>query len=484
MTISELLKTDFFENKANELKMRLDERKPEDWLKTVSAFANGEGGNLYIGVRDDGLLAGFQKSEIDHEKQILTNHVNQFISPRLSLSFAYLPYEEDGQTRYLIKAFIPSSGSKPVYLTYKGNQGVYVREDGFCPLASREEIGRMYLDRENFPFDMQKTDVKYSPEDFSHLFAVYEKNTGNLLTEKALSSIGFFDEDGYLRQGALFFKDGYHDDALLIKAVEWVGADRGANVFLHPSSCSASLLEEVDFCLDFVRAHSKEGYRKEASSRVAIYSYPKRSVFEAVVNALAHRNYYFPGSFVQLDLFVDRLEVVSPGSLTTRDPSKEPIYDLTSIRPQPRNPLICKVFTLIRYMETLGTGFDKIARDYSSCPSSHRPFAKSYNDSFALTLPNLLYSGGVLTKDSLPEVLHPFVERGSEYDERILSYCYLEGREAPEIASFLNIALSTHLRKDILGNLVSQGLLKIVARGKRNVYFTNQEKVFLQWFRF
>ncbi len=479
MTISEFLKTDFFENKTNELKMRLDEKKPEDWMRAICAFANGEGGTLYIGARDDGLLTGFQKEEVEREKLILTNHVNQFISPRLSLSFSYLPYEEKGQTRYLIKASIPSSGLKPVYLTYKGNQGVYVREDGFCRLASREEIGWMYNARENFPFDMQKTEVKYVASDFTRLFATYERKTGKVLTDKILSSLDFYDEEGYLRQGALFFKDSYQNDALLIKAVEWSGVDRGGDVYLHPASCCSSLLEEVDFCLDFVKAHSKEGYRKEATSRVAIYSYPERSVFEAVVNALSHRNYYLSGSFIQLDLFVDRLEVVSPGILPTRISDPEPIYDLISIRPRPRNKLICKVFALIRYMEALGSGFEKISGDYSSCDSSHRPFAKSYNDSFVLALPNLLYSPGILSKDSLPEVSHSFIESGSEYDDRILSYCYLQGRDASEIAAFLKISLSTHLRKDILGNLVSQEFLTIKARGKRNVYFTNQEKVLL-----
>ncbi len=480
MTISELLKTDFFENKTNELKMRLDEKKPEDWMRILASFANGEGGSLYIGVKDDGLLAGFKKEEIDHERLILTNHANQFLSPRAPLTFSYLPYKEGEETRYVMKVDVSPSGLKPVYLTYKGNQGVYVREDGFCRLASREEIGRMYNVIENFPFDLQKTKIKYNASDFSRLFAVYEEKTGKALTDKILSSIGFFDEEGYLRQGALFFKDGYQDESLLIKAVEWPGVDRGGDVFLHPASCSSSLLEEVDFCLSFVKAHSKEGYRKEASTRVKFFSYPERSVFEAVVNALAHRNYYFPGSFIQLDLFLDRLEIVSPGCLPSKAPSMERIYDLASICPQPRNTLICKVFTLIRYMEALGSGFEKITSDYSSCDFGHKPFAKSYNDSFVLTLPDLTYSSGVLNEGSLPNVSHPFIEKGSEYDDRILSYCYMQGREAPEIASFLNVSLSTHLRKDILGNLVSQGFLLIKARGKRNVYFTNREKVSLR----
>ncbi len=480
MTINELLNKDFFEDKGNEAKMRLDEKNPVDWLKAIVGFANGDGGVLYIGVRDDGLLTGFAKEEIEHTKNFLVNQVNQFIAPRLSLSLYYPSYEEGGEKRYLIAVSIPSSGSKPVYLTYKGSQSVFLREDGFCRLASREEIGRMYLNAENFPFDMQRTEMKYDPKDFALLFSAYKKNTGKELSDKALASIGFFDEGGYLRQGALFFKDGYQDDSLLVKAVEWAGADRSGDVFLHPSSCSGPLLEEVDFCLGFVKSHSKEGYRKEASSRVSIFSYPARSVFEAIVNALAHRNYYIPGSFIQLDLFVDRLEITSPGSLPSRAPSKEPIYDLSSIRPQARNPLICKVFVLLRYMETLGTGFDKIEGDYSSCDPSHRPFARSYDDSFALTLPNLLYSPGILNEESLPEVSYPFIENGSEYDGRILSYCCLKSRSASEIASFLKVSLSTHLRKDILGSLVGQGLLKIEAKGKRSLYRTNQDKVSLR----
>jgi ATP-dependent DNA helicase RecG len=477
MTISELLKKDFFEDKTNEIKSRLNGNNPVDWLKAIVAFANGNGGMLYIGVRDDGLLVGFEKSEIEREKNLLINCVNQFVLPRLSLSFAYLHYEDNDGRRYVIAVSVPSSSSKPVYLTYKKAQSVFVREDGFCRLASRDEIGRMYLDNDRFPFDMQRTDVKYEQKDFSLLFAAYFKNTGKSLNDKALASIGFFDDEGYLRKGALFFKDGYQDDALLIKAVEWDGIDRAGDVFYHPSSCSSSLLEEVDFCLTFVSSHSKEGYRKESNGRVSVFSYPKRSIFEAVINALAHRNYYISGSFIQLDLFADRLEITSPGSLPCGFSNQAPIYDLSSIRPQTRNPLICKVLELLRYMEALGTGFDKIVADYSSSDKSHRPFALNGNDSFSVVLPNLLYAGGVLDADSLPAVLHGFIENGSEYDDRILSFCCLQERSAPEIASFLKISLSTHLRKDIIGNLVRQGFLAVKTKGKRSIYVADKRKV-------
>ncbi len=478
MTIQELLHNDFFEDKKNEAKLRLDEKDPTSWLKTVAAFANSDGGTLYVGVKDDGQLAGFSKIEIDHVVLYFSSQVSQHISPRPLYQCSYLKHGEDPDFRYVIAIEISPSSSKPVYFTYKGNQSVFLREHGYVRLATREEIGAMYMSAENVPFDMQRSEVKYDPKDFTKLFRRYKENTGKDLNEKALASIGFFDGEGYLRLGALFFKDDYQDDRLMVKACQWVGLDRSGDVLLHPKTWSCCLLDEADLCMDFVLSHSAEGFKKEERSRSAVFSYPKRSIFEAVINALAHRNYYLYGSFVQLDLFPDRLEISSPGSLPGLGEGEEKIYDLFSIRPQSRNPLIAKVFQLLRMMEALGTGFDKIGADYVDKGETHRPFARNVHGAFTLTLPDLFFQSGVVGEEKLPIVAHGVIQEMSPYDDRILSYCYLKERSATEIASFLSITVSTHLRNDILGSLVKQGYLTTGKKGKSTLYRSNPEKVF------
>ncbi len=477
MTIQELLHRDFFEDKQNETKLRLDEKDPSSWLKTVAAFANCNGGTLYIGVNDSGVLAGFSKEELDHVVLYFSSQVSQHISPRPFYQCTYLKYGDEESVRYVVAIEVRPSASKPVYFTFKGAQSVFLREQGFVRLASREEIGAMYMNAENVPFDMQRSEIKYDPNDFKKLFQRYKENTGKELTEKALASIGFFDEERYLRLGALFFKDDYQDDRLMVKACQWMGLNRSGDIVLHPETWNCNFLDEADRCMDFILSHSVDGFKKEPSSRSPVFSYPKRSIFEAVINALAHRNYYLYGSFVQIDLFPDRLEISSPGALPgIRE--EEKIYDISSIRPQSRNPLIAKIFQLLKMMEALGTGFDKITSDYSGKGETHRPFACNAHGVFTLTLPDLFFQNGVVGEETLPAIAHGVITDSSSYDDRILSYCYARSRAASDIASFLGVTLSTHLRKDILGNLVKQGYLETHKKGKGLQYQSNQNKVF------
>ena len=173
MKLNELINADIFEDRTHEFKSRLDEKEPISWLKAVSAFANTLGGEIYLGVDNDENLNGFLKEEVDHEIQLFNMQLTQHLSPKPSCFFEYLPYPSEGGKRYIIKIVISSSSNKPVYLTYKGTQSVFLRDQGYVRLASREEIGNMYRQSENFPFDMQLTSIKYDRKNFTKLILIF-----------------------------------------------------------------------------------------------------------------------------------------------------------------------------------------------------------------------------------------------------------------------------------------------------------------------
>ena len=479
MNLSDLLKKDIFEDRKNEWKQRLNEEDPLSWLKSVAGFANGNGGTLYIGVKDDGTLCGFTQDEIDHEMRLFLQNIRLYLSPRPYFTTQYPRYAEGTHSLYIIAINIPSSEIKPIYTTYKGAQNVYLRDEGYVRLASRDEIGTMYLRSENVPFDMQKTDIRFSPKNFKKLYARYEEATGKKLTEKVLDAISFFDESGFLRQGSLFFQDDYSGEDTLIKAVQWPSLNRATDTYLHPASFQGNLLDAVEFALSFVRGHSSSGFQKTPHGRVEYNAYPKRSVYAAVVNAFVHRNYYLQGSFITLDLFRDRLEICSPGSLVSGYGQKETIYDIASIRPQNRNPLISRVFQLLQMMESLGTGFDKITQEYASYGENKKPFVTIDHESFLITLPDTQYGPGIVNASIAPEIRHGYIDSPTEYDDKILSYCYAAPRSVKEIATYLGISVSTHLRKGILGNLESQGFLTPNLKGKTTYYQSNPDSVYL-----
>ena len=135
MNLSDLLKKDIFEDRKNEWKQRLNEEDPLSWLKSVAGFANGNGGTLYIGVKDDGTLCGFTQDEIDHEMRLFLQNIRLYLSPRPYFTTQYPRYAEGTHTLYIITINIPSSEIKPIYTTYKGAQKRLSTGRGLCSFS-------------------------------------------------------------------------------------------------------------------------------------------------------------------------------------------------------------------------------------------------------------------------------------------------------------------------------------------------------------
>ena len=119
--------------------------------------------------------------------------------------------------------------------------------------------------------------------------------------------------------------------------------------------------ELVDHALDFVlgKIALSVGTRTESVQAPVAYEIPKEVVTEAIVNAVAHRDYTSDAS-VQVMLFADRLEIWNPGTLPpplTLDKLRVPHESV------PGNPLLARAMYLVKYIEQMGTGtLDMIAR--------------------------------------------------------------------------------------------------------------------------
>ena len=120
--------------------------------------------------------------------------------------------------------------------------------------------------------------------------------------------------------------------------------------------------------------------------------YCERSVFEALVNALIHRDYLILGSEVHIDIYDDRLTICSPGGMPNGTRIQE--RDLSSISSTRRNPVLADIFGRLGYMERQGSGFKKITETYRAAHNYRDELApRFYSDvtSFQVTLYNLNY---------------------------------------------------------------------------------------------
>ena len=98
--------------------------------------------------------------------------------------------------------------------------------------------------------------------------------------------------------------------------------------------------------LDFVRQRMNHSIIKTDDGRINIDAYPQRALFEGIINAVAHRDYYFDGTQIQVDIFKDRLEITSPGSFFQHETVKK-TYELSSLISKRRNEL----FLALTYRE-------------------------------------------------------------------------------------------------------------------------------------
>lgn len=259
--------------------------------------------------------------------------------------------------------------------------------------------------------------------------------------------------------------------------IKWNGLNKGDSTYFNEEEFSGNILKNIELAIKYIEDNSDKGFLKEDMGRKEIYSYPKRSLLEGMINAYAHKDYFIANSEIHVNLFKDRLEITSPGSLV----NGQTFYrnqNLIEINPFRRNNKICSILKILLLMEKNGLGFAKIEEGYSSFGKNYAPLITSNKMSFTLTLPNLLSSTGVINEDTTDLPLF-YANKGEEKknDHTILSYCYHNAKTLEEIANVLSLKVSSYLRNDIKNRLVNNGLLLEGKSGNAITYKTNTELV-------
>ena len=166
MLIEEMLPNVNLEDTRVEFKARLEhglDRHGEDnelkWLREISAFANGKGGVIYVGVNDKTHeIEPLTHEESDKTIQSLYQTIETRIEPKVVPQIDVLPVPGTVPSRYLISIGIPSSKILPVYVHVNGLPACFVRQFGRAKIASPEEIAAMVLSSDHVSYDERKTD--------------------------------------------------------------------------------------------------------------------------------------------------------------------------------------------------------------------------------------------------------------------------------------------------------------------------------------
>ena len=288
-----------------EFKESADKSLPSE----ICAFANASGGRIFIGVDDNGRIVGTDVSNVARSR--VQDTINQ-IEPRLNVGIEIV--------ENLMVITVPEGTRKP----YSCARGFYLRSGPNSQKLERDSImeffqseGRVRYDeivREDLPVAERFNESAYKR--YIRLAKISEV----LDKEAILKNLNCADTVGgglcFTNAGALFFRTNDEDVVFRhagIVCALYKGTDKA--YILDAKELNGDIVSNVDDAMVFLKKHLHMSYKIETLRRENILELPEDALREAVVNAVCHRDYFEKGARVMVEIYDDRVDIVSPGGV-------------------------------------------------------------------------------------------------------------------------------------------------------------------------
>lgn len=364
-------------------KERLEEKKPRSWLKSVSAFANTEGGHLIFGVKNEPReVVGLENP------QAVVSRLTELIKVRIDPTPRYRVREVEIEGKSCVDLEVQDGPAYPYYYAFDGSHTAYVRHGDQSEEATSRELNELILQGMNQTFDALPSSYRVGDVSFTLLAATFKNlKKEDFDLEKDLPSAELVTDDGQITNGGLLLCDQGVLKQSRIFCTRWKGNYKGSieeDALDDKEFQGASLITLLQNAEDFVRNNSKNPWSIRGMTREERSDYPYKAVREVLVNALIHRNYQILGSEIHVEVFDDRLEITSPGGMMNGRRVQD--MDIRHIPSMRRNQVISDVFSRLGFMERRGSGIDRILNSYVEV--AQKPTFYSDSDFFIVTLPN------------------------------------------------------------------------------------------------
>ena len=344
----------------------------DDIKKEIVAFANCEGGKLYIGVQDDGEVIGME--DPDGAALQISNMVRDAIKPDLTMFLHYETLKVEGKS--IVAVDIQRGTERPYYIAKKGlrPEGVYVRQGYSSVPATDTAIRRMIKETDGDSFE----EMRSLEQDLTFVAAQKEFSERNILFgPMQMKTLGIVNQDGiYTNIGLLLSEQCVHT----IKAAVFEGSSQ--SVFKDRKEISGSLFKQMREIYDYIDFHNQTHSTFDKLRRIDTRDYPEVAVREALLNSLVHREYSFRASTL-IGIYGDRIEFTSIGGLVSGVTLKDVLLGISVCR----NTKLANVFYRLELIEAYGTGLRKIMNAYEG--SGKTPQIETSDNAFKIILPNL-----------------------------------------------------------------------------------------------
>ncbi len=292
-------------------------RRPtrDDWADEIAAFANAAGGVVLAGVADDGKVIGMSRAQIANLDALLVEVSTDTIKPPVRIR---THHTELSDGRLVLLAEVPESDS-----VHESPGGNYIRVGASKRLMGGDERLRLAQRRSQARFlwfDKQPVPETGFRTLAEALWKPLLSAEGAAEPEAALGKLALLvdDEAGVLRAavaGVLLCTPNPEQwlPNACITATRYRGRDRASGQ-IDAQEITGPLNEQIASAVAFAARNMLVAARKDPA-RSDLPQYSERAVFEALVNAVVHRDYSIRGTKIRLSMFDDRLEIQSPGSL-------------------------------------------------------------------------------------------------------------------------------------------------------------------------
>lgn len=424
-----------FETENIEFKLQFT----EELYKEVIAFANTEGGVIYIGIDNDGNAVGIDN--VDENYTRITNGIRDAIMPDVTMFVKYTIQENR-----VVRITVGEGSYKPYYLKSKGLKpsGVFVRQGTSAVPASLDQIRTMIKESDGDNFEsMRSMEQALTFRSAEEAFRRYNIE---------------FSETKYRALGITTQADGLYSNLALVISDQCahttkvaVFADEENTKFRDSKEFGGSIFEQLDNVYAYLALCNKTEATFKGLERIEKVDYPEEALREALLNALVHRDYSFSGSII-INVNDKQMEFISIGGLL---PGLSP-DDIRSGISQPRNKNLADIFHRLHLIESYGTGIRKIYKLYENC--AEQPRIEVTPNTFKMILPNM---NRVLTKASGTAI--------TEQKQKILDYIEENG-QITELEMQELLGLKKTRIYLLAKQMCEEGLIRTDGRGNSKRY--------------
>lgn len=420
--------------------------------KAVVAFANTDGGCIYVGIEDDGTVVGV--ADVDDVQKRVISLCRDGIQPDVMM---FLSCDRTViEDKNVIRLQVQRGTDCPYYLKGKGirPEGVYVRRGPVSLPAAESQIRKMIREAGDFHYEQERS---------------LEQELTFKETERFLQEAGVPFGEAERRTLRIVSKDGLYTNLGLLLSDQCqhtvkvaIFSGKKQVVFRDRREFSGSLLLQVNQVIEYLDFHNALHSEIRGMKRLDSRDYPVESLREAIFNAFVHRDYGFSGSIL-VSVYEDRIEILSLGGLAEGVTYNDMMLGVSI----PRNPKLAEIFYRLHYIEAFGTGVRRILTDYAEC--EEKPQFLVSDNAVKVILPNLhaAWEHPVIAEDVVQDERQGYTaEIAADEGVYQLIAAGLDSRK--KLQSELGFSLTKTV--NILRKLLDEGRIQRVGNGKNTRY--------------